>query len=120
MKLGLVDVEKEAIGNNLSSLMRIVQVQTQMNLVHEELKAACTLELAHDTFTTDAREAFNENKPGAGFDKTESKPTQFGTRFHLDYGFMRSSDPSYDRYPKKKNTKQIVAYRQGHTLSLTI
>ncbi len=41
--LGSVEVEKEAISNNLSSLMGIVQVHTQMNLVHEELTAAGTL-----------------------------------------------------------------------------
>ncbi len=43
-----------------------------MNLVHEELKAAYILELAHDVFTTDAQEEFNENKPGAGFEETGS------------------------------------------------
>ena len=77
MGLGSADVEKEAISDNLSSLMGIVQVHTQMNSVHEELKDACTLELAHDVFTTDSQEAFNENEPGAGFEQTGSEPTSF-------------------------------------------
>ncbi len=57
--------------------MGIVQVNTQMNLVHEELKAACTLELAHDVFTINAQEAFNENEPEPGFEETGSLPTLY-------------------------------------------
>ena len=52
--------------------------------------------------------------------KTESKPRRFGAQFHLDYGFKRASDPTYDSYPKQKENKPIVASRQGHTLYLTI
>ncbi len=57
--------------------MGIVQVHTQMNSVYEELKATCTLELVHEVFTTEAQEAFNENKPGAWFEDTGSEPTSF-------------------------------------------
>ncbi len=43
MGLGSANVKIEAISNNLSSLMGIVQVHNQMNPVHEELKDTCTL-----------------------------------------------------------------------------
>ena len=52
--LGSMEVKKKIISNDLSSIMGIVQVHTQMNLVHDELKATCTLELDHDMFTIDA------------------------------------------------------------------
>ena len=57
--------------------MGIVQVHTQMNLVHDELKATCTMELAHDVFTIDVQEAFNENYLESGCGETESEPTSY-------------------------------------------
>ena len=72
-----MEVKKEAISNNLCTLMGIVQVHTQMNFVHEELKAMCTIELAHDVFTIDAQEAFNKNKPESGFEETGSESTLY-------------------------------------------
>ena len=60
--LDSTEVEKKAISNDLSSIMGFVQVHTQMNLVHNELKAMCTLDLAHDVFTIDTQESFNETR----------------------------------------------------------
>ena len=58
--------------------METVQVHTHMNLDHDELNVTCTLlELAHDVFTIDTQDAFNENNPGSGFDKTGSEPTSY-------------------------------------------
>ncbi len=51
MSLGSAKVGKEGLVHNLSSLMGILQVHTEMNLIHEELKAMCTMELAHEMFT---------------------------------------------------------------------
>ena len=65
--------------------MGIVQVHTQMNSGHDELNAMCTLKLAHDMFTIDAQEAFNENKLESGFDETGSEPTSYSD--DDDHGF---------------------------------
>ncbi len=67
--------------------MEILQVHTQMNLVHDELKAVYTLELAHDVFTIDIQEAFNKNKPDSGSDETGSEPTSY-----LDDGDQEFND----------------------------
>ena len=37
----------------------------------------CTMELAHDMFTIDTQEAYNENKPESGFEETGSEPTSY-------------------------------------------
>ena len=47
VELSSTKVENKTIGDNLAYIMGIVQVHSQMNLVHAELKAPSTPKMVH-------------------------------------------------------------------------